>query len=296
MSTGRLTWSGSRPPQLSTSVLRWRAGWHLFARNRFAVAGAVILLIETVIALVGPALAPYDPTDRAASPLLAPSLEHLMGTDDLGRDVLSRIVHGAQISLLTGLAVLAIAFLGGVPLGLLAAYFRRADAVIMRASEIMLAFPSMFLAIGLVAVFGTDLFGVIVAVGISGIWPTAVLTRSVALNILNEDYVLAARAIGSRHSRIIFLHIVPNAAGPLLVSASFRVADGILTVSALSFIGLGAQPPTPEWGAMLSNGREYLFSALHISAFPGLALAITVLAFNLLGDGLRDMFDPRYNR
>ena len=296
MSTGRLTWSGSGGPHLTPTLGRWRAGWYLFARNRFAVAGAVILLIEAAIALFGPLVAPYDPTDRAASPLLGPNLQNLMGTDDLGRDVLSRIVHGARISLLTGLAVLAIAFLGGVPLGLMAAYFRRADAVVMRVSEIMLAFPSMFLAIGLVAVFGTDLLGVIVAVGISGIWPTAVLTRSVALNILNEDYVLAARAVGSRDSRIIFLHIVPNSAGPLLISASFRVADGILTVSALSFIGLGAQPPTPEWGAMLSNGREYLFSALHISAFPGIALATTVLAFNLLGDGLRDMFDPRHNR
>jgi peptide/nickel transport system permease protein len=275
---------------------RWRAGWRLFSRNRFAVLGAVILLIEVIVAVIGPLIAPYDPTERASSPLLGPSLQHLMGTDDLGRDVFSRIVYGARISLFTGIAVLVIAFLGGVPLGLIAGYFRRADPFVMRGSEIMLAFPSMFLAIGLVAVFGTDLIGVIIAVGIAGIWPTAVLTRSIALDVLHQDYVLAARAIGCRDSRIITTHIVPNTTGPLLVSASFRVADGILTVAAISFIGLGAQPPTPEWGAMLSNGREYLFTALYISAFPGLALAITVLAFNLLGDGLRDMFDPRYNR
>lgn len=296
MSGLRLRWGTTVAAGDASALGRWRAGWKLFSRNRLAVAGAVLLFLEVVVAFVGPSLAPYGPTDQAFRPLQGPSLQNLMGTDDIGRDVFSRLLHGTPISLLEGLGVLAIASLAGVPLGLVAAYFRRGDPVIMRASEIMLAFPSMFLAIGLVAVFGTDLSGVIVAVGISGIWPTAVLTRSVALNILNEDYVLAARAVGCRHSQIIFSHIVPNAAGPLLVSASFRVADGILTVSAISFIGLGAQPPTSEWGAMLSNGREYLYSALHVSAFPGLALAITVLAFNLLGDGLRDMLDPRHNR
>lgn len=296
MSGLRLRWPTTVASGDASALGRWRAGMKLFARNRLAVAGAVLLAVEVVVAFVGPSVAPYGPIDQAFRPLQGPSLQNLMGTDDIGRDVFSRLLHGTPISLLEGLGVLAIASLAGVPLGLVAAYFRRGDPVIMRASEIMLAFPSMFLAIGLVAVFGTGLLGVIVAVGISGIWPTAVLTRSVALNILNEDYVLAARAVGCRHSRIIFSHIVPNAAGPLLVSASFRVADGILTVSAISFIGLGAQPPTSEWGAMLSNGREYLYSALHVSAFPGLALAITVLAFNLLGDGLRDMLDPRHNR
>jgi ABC-type dipeptide/oligopeptide/nickel transport system permease subunit len=292
----RLRWSTAFAADDSSAFGRWRAGWRLFARNRLAVAGAALLCIEIVLAFVGPAVAPYDPSEQAFRPLQGPSLQNLMGTDDIGRDVFSRLLHGTPISLLEGLGVLAIASLAGIPLGLVAAYFRRADAVIMRASEIMLAFPSMFLAIGLVAVIGTNLFGVILAVGISGMWPTAVLTRSVALDVLHEDYVLAARAVGCRDSRIIFSHIVPNAAGPLLVAASFRVADGILTVAAISFIGLGAQPPTPEWGAMLSNGREYLFSAVHVSAFPGLALAVTVLAFNLLGDGLRDVFDPRYNR
>jgi peptide/nickel transport system permease protein len=292
----RLRWSTAFAADDTSAFGRWQAGWKLFARNRLAVAGAALLCIEIVLAFVGPAVAPYDPSEQAFRPLQGPSLQNLMGTDDIGRDVFSRLLHGTPISLLEGLGVLAIASLAGIPLGLVAAYFRRADAVIMRASEIMLAFPSMFLAIGLVAVIGTNLFGVILAVGISGMWPTAVLTRSVALDVLHEDYVLAARAVGCRDSRIIFSHIVPNAAGPLLVAASFRVADGILTVAAISFIGLGAQPPTPEWGAMLSNGREYLFSAVHVSAFPGLALAVTVLAFNLLGDGLRDVFDPRYNR
>lgn len=270
--------------------------WHRFARNRFALAGAALLGFMTAVAVFGPVVAPYDPIAQSFPRLQPPRLEHIMGTDDLGRDILSRVIHGTRISMLEGLAVLAIAFGIGMPLGLIAAFFRRAEPVIMRASEIMLAFPSMFLAIGLVAALGTGLLGVIIAAGVSGIWPTTVLTRSVARSTQQNDYVLAAKAIGARNSRIIVTHVLPNSLGPLTVSASFRVADGILTVSAISFIGLGAQPPTPEWGAMLSGGRDYLYSALHVSLFPGLALATTVLAFNLLGDGLRDMLDPRHNR
>jgi ABC-type dipeptide/oligopeptide/nickel transport system permease subunit len=270
--------------------------WLRFARNRFALAGAILLGFVAIVAIIGPFVAPHDPIAQSFVPLQSTSAENLMGTDDLGRDIFSRVLHGTRISMAEGLGVLGIAFGLGMPLGLIAAFFSRAEPIIMRASEIMLAFPSMFLAIGLVAVLGTGLFGVIIAAGVSGIWPTAVLTRSVARSTQQHDYILAARAIGCRNSRIIISHVLPNSLGPLMVSASFRVADGILTVSAISFIGLGAQPPTPEWGAMLSGGRDYLFSALHVSLFPGVALAVTVLAFNLLGDGLRDMLDPRHNR
>jgi peptide/nickel transport system permease protein len=219
-----------------------------------------------------------------------------MGTDDLGRDIFSRILHGAPLSMLEGVVVVVVAFGVGVPLGACAAYFRKLDAVIMRCTEVMLAFPAMLLALGLVAILGPGLASVLIGAGVAGIPPTTVLTRSLVLGVQQNEYVTAARTIGCWPGRILFRHILPNCISSLLVAASFRVALGILIASSLSFLGLGAQPPTPEWGAMLSNGRDFLYRAPHVAAFPGLALGATVLAFNLLGDGLRDMFDPRQAR
>jgi ABC-type dipeptide/oligopeptide/nickel transport system permease subunit len=271
--------------------------WRRFWRNRLAVAGAALLLGELLVVLFGPWLAPYDPTDRdGVNRLTGPSLQHVMGTDDLGRDIFSRILHGAPLSMLEGVVVVVVAFGVGVPLGACAAYFRKLDAVIMRCTEVMLAFPAMLLALGLVAILGPGLASVLIGAGVAGIPPTTVLTRSLVLSVQQNEYVTAARTIGCWPGRILFRHILPNCISSLLVAASFRVALGILIASSLSFLGLGAQPPTPEWGAMLSNGRDFLYRAPHVAAFPGLALGATILAFNLLGDGLRDMFDPRQAR
>jgi peptide/nickel transport system permease protein len=268
--------------------------WRRFRRHRLAVAGSALLLAEILVALLSPWLAPHDPLAQDGSKrLLGPSLEHVMGTDDLGRDILSRIIAGTPLSLLEGVSVVAIAFVAGVPLGASAAYFRKLDAFIMRATELMLAFPAMLLAIGLVAILGPGLASVLIGAGVASIPATTVLTRSLVLSLQHNDYVIAARANGCRDARIIFRHILPNCVSPLIIAASFRIALGILTASSLSFLGLGAQPPAPEWGAMLSNGRDYLYRAPHVAAFPGIALAITVLAFNVLGDGLRDMLDPQ---
>ena len=269
--------------------------WRRFRRNRLATAGLLLVLFEGAVAVAGPWLAPYDPLAQdGIIRLQGPSPQHLMGTDDLGRDIFSRILHGAGLSLGAGIAVVLVGLVTGVPLGAIAAYFRGADALIMRISEVMLALPGMLLALSLVAIMGPGLVSVLLGAGIAGIPSTVLLTRSLVLGIRQNDYVLAARCIGCRDGRIVALHILPNCLSSLTVAQTFRVALGILTVSSLSFLGLGAQPPAPEWGAMLSNGRDFLYRAPHVATFPGLALAVTVLAFNLLGDGLRDMLDPRY--
>jgi peptide/nickel transport system permease protein len=269
--------------------------WGRFRRNRFAVAGSILVAGLTVTALLGPLVAPYDPIAQdGAQRLAGPSAQHLMGTDSLGRDTLSRLLYGAWPSLLEGLSAMGVAFVIGVPLGLAAAYFNLANIVILRISEIMLALPSILLAIGLVAVLGPGLGSLLIAVGVSGVPGTTILTRTVAIGVQKEDFVLGARAIGASDVRIIVSHILPNCLGPLVVSSTFRTAAGMLTASSLSFLGLGVQPPDPEWGAMLSNGRNYLFQAPFITLFPGLAIALSVLGFNLLGDGLRDLLDPRH--
>jgi peptide/nickel transport system permease protein len=268
--------------------------WRRFRRNRLALAGSAILLFELLVAILGPWLAPFDPVVQdGGRRLLGPSPPNWMGTDDLGRDILSRILHGTRISLFEGVVIVAVSMLVGVPLGACAAYFRRIDNFVMRSLEILLAFPGMLLALGLVAIMGPGLTSVLLAAGLSGIPSNAILARGLVLGVQYNEYVVAARAIGCRDRRVLFGHILPNCLSPLVVQASFRVALGILVAAALSFLGLGAQPPAPEWGAMLSNGRDFLYRAPHVAAFPGFALALTVLGFNLLGDGLRDMLDPR---
>jgi peptide/nickel transport system permease protein len=268
--------------------------WNRFRQNRLALLGALIVAAEFVLAAAGPALSPYDPLAmQSGLRLQGPSLEHWMGTDDLGRDILSRIVSGAQLTLLEGVSVVAVSLVIGVPLGACAAYFRRAEMAVMRITDIMLALPQILLALCMIQVLGVGLTSVIIGAGVAGIAPTVLLTRSLVLGVRQNEYVVAARAVGCGDARIVGVHILPNCASGLIVSATFRVGLGILTASSLSFLGLGAQPPAPEWGAMLSNGRDFLYSAPHVAAFPGLALAVTVLGSNLLGDGLRDLLDPR---
>jgi peptide/nickel transport system permease protein len=270
------------------------SAWRRLKKSRFAVLGLLILGIEGFIALVGPLVAPYDPALPSLSlPMQTPSAEHLMGTDDLGRDILSRVLHGGRLAFMEGLIVVTFSMGFGVALGALAGYYGSLDVILGRVTEVLLAYPGLLLAIGIVAVVGPGLVGALIAVSVGGVAPTAVLTRALVRGIAANDYVLAARQVGCRDRRILVLHILPNAMSPLLVQASFRVAIAILSVSGLSFLGLGAQPPAPEWGAMLSSGRDLILVAPHVAAFPGVAIAVTVLGFNLLGDGLRDVFDPR---
>ncbi|HEX7039639.1 MAG TPA: ABC transporter permease [Trueperaceae bacterium] len=264
-------------------------------RNRLGLIGAIILTLEIAVALSASAISPYDPfAQDLRNRMQPPGVEgHLLGTDEFGRDLLSRIVVGTKYSLLVGVAVVTIAFVLGVPFGALAGYYRWADGPIMRVVDLMLAFPQILLALVVVATLGTGLFNVMLAVGLASAPSFARLTRGVVLSLREADYVTATHALGSHDMRVIARHILPNTVAPLIVQSTFRVATGILSAASLSFLGLGAEPPTPEWGSMLSTGRTYLFTSPHLSFFPGIAIFVTVLGFNLLGDGLRDVLDPR---
>ncbi len=266
--------------------------------NRGAMAGLILLTAEILIALGAPWIAPYDPTDQdLLAPLQAPSWSHPFGTDEVGRDILSRLIFGARISLSVGLISVGIAGAGGVALGLVSGFYGgRIEEVILRAMDLMLAFPGILLALAIVAVLGPGLFNVMVAVGLSDIPSFTRLTRGQTLAIREMDYVSGARAIGCPNGRVLWRYILPNVLPALIVLATLRVATAILTASGLSFLGLGAQPPTPEWGAMLALGRTFLRQAWWITTFPGLAIMVTVLGINMLGDGLRDALDPRLRR
>ncbi len=267
-------------------------------RNRGAVAGLILLTAEILVALAAPWIAPYDPTAQdLLAPLQAPSWSHPFGTDEVGRDILSRLIYGARISLSVGLISVGIAGAGGVALGLVSGFFGgRIEEVILRFMDLLLAFPGILLALAIVAVLGPGLFNVMVAVGLSDIPSFTRLTRGQTLAIRELDYVSGARAIGCADGRVLWRYILPNVLPALIVLATLRVATAILTASGLSFLGLGAQPPTPEWGAMLALGRTFLRQAWWITTFPGLAIMVTVLGINMLGDGLRDALDPRLRR
>ncbi len=277
---------------------RWAVMARRFAANRLALIGAVIILIMVVGALVGPVLDPSDPTAmNFDQQFLAPSSSHIMGTDDFGRDIFSRIVNGAMQSLQVGIVSVAIGAVVGSLIGLVSGYFGGwFDLVSQRFIDIMLAFPDLLLALAIVAVLGPSLTNVMIAVGIGSVPVYARLMRGQVLTLKRREYVESARASGAGAGRIIFRHILPNTLSPLVVLASLGIAGAILTGAALSFIGMGAQPPSPEWGAMLSAGREYLRQQWWIATFPGIALALTALGFNLLGDGLRDILDPRMTK
>lgn len=267
-------------------------------KNRSAKAGAIIVLLAAVTAIFAPLIAPHDPFKANLRQMLqTPSLAHPLGTDELGRDILSRIIYGSRISLTLGIVSVGIGLIGGLPLGSIGAYYGGiADLLIMRFIDILLAFPAILLAIVVVSVLGPGLYNAMIAVGISQLPIYARLIRSVVLAIKEKDFVEAARALGAGDAWILFRHIVPNAIGPIIVQATLNIASAILSAAALGFLGLGAQPPTPEWGTMLSKGRVYLRVAPHVTTFTGLAILLTVLGFNLLGDGLRDALDPRMVR
>jgi peptide/nickel transport system permease protein len=263
-------------------------------RNRAAVGGGIFLVLLVLLAVFAPVFAPHDPLRQTANSLAAPSRDHLMGTDLLGRDILSRVIFGARVSLMVGVVAVGIGAISGVAVGLVTGYYGRwIDMFGMRLVDILLAFPGLLLALGIMAVLGPSLVNLMVAVGISSIPEYARLTRGSVLATREQPYVESARVVGCSSLRIMGLHIFPNITAPLIVLATLGIGRAILLATALSFLGLGPQPPTPEWGAMLSAGRDYLRFAWWVTTFPGLAIVLVVLAVNMLGDGLRNALDPR---
>lgn len=273
----------------------WRDAWSRLLKNKAAMFGGAVVLIIIVAGLAAPLIAPYDPLKQnLRASLQPPSPAHWFGTDVHGRDIFSRILYGAAISLRIGFLGALLGGAAGVVLGLVSGFYGgTADMLIMRMVDILLAFPGLLLAIAIIAVIGPGLENVIIAVGVFSVPTFTRVVRGSVLSVRQQDFVTAARTVGAPNTRIMRLHLFPNILAPALVLLTMRVATAILTAASLSFLGLGAQPPTPEWGAMLSDGRDYLVLAPHVATFPGLAILLAVLGFNLLGDGLRDALDPR---
>lgn len=276
----------------------WRLSLRRLLRNRGAVSGLVTLAVLVLAAALAPSITFYDPVALAPrSRLIPPGAEHWFGTDAFGRDIFTRVVWGARVSLQVGFIAVALASLLGVTSGLFAGYFGgRIDNVVMRLIDVMLAFPGILLALAIVAILGPNLTNAMIAVGISASPTYARVTRGAVLQVKELAFIEAAQQSGARAWRIIFVHVLPNILGSLVVIATLGIANAIIAGAALSFLGLGAEPPTPEWGLMLSDGRNYLRHAWWITTFPGLAIMVTVLSMNLVGDGLRDALDPRMNR
>jgi peptide/nickel transport system permease protein len=273
----------------------WADSVQRLARSRAAVAGGLIVVIFVAVAVLAPALAPYEPLrGQLGARLMPPSAEHWLGTDELGRDVLSRVLYGARISLEIQIGAVLLALIAGLALGLVAGYVGRwPDLLIMRVIDVMMAFPGIFLALAIIAALGTGLANVIIAGAISLVPQFARVVRGSILTLREKEFVEAARALGTGDVTIIVRYLLPNSLAPIIVQTSLRMATVLLTASGLSFLGLGVQPPSPEWGAMLSNARTYMITAPHVATVPGLAIMLVVLGFNLLGDGLRDSLDPR---
>jgi len=263
-------------------------------RNWSAMTGLVLIALILLVALLGPGLTPQNPL--APAPLIrlqGPGAEHFFGTDSLGRDIFTRVIYGARISLTIGIISVGISLIPGTILGLLAGYFGKAtDSIIMRLMDMLLAFPAILLAIFITAILEPNLTNTMIAVGIVYIPHYARIVRSSVLRLKEQLFVQAVGHLGGSHSRIIIRHILPNCLPPIIVYATLGMGTAVLQAAALGFLGLGAQPPSPEWGAMLSEGRQYIQLAPHVAAFPGLAILILVLGFNLFGDGLRDVLDP----
>lgn len=272
--------------------------WNRLRKNHLALFGLVIVVLLVFFAITADFIAPYRyDQQNLMKAFESPSKEHFFGTDEFGRDIFSRIIHGSRISLQVGMIAVGIAVVFGGLLGSVAGYYGgRIDNLIMRAMDILLSIPSILLAIAIAASLGPGLYNVMVAVGISSTPQYARIIRGSVLSLRGQEFVEAAKAVGSSDTRIILKHIIPNCLAPIIVQSTLGVASAILTAAGLSFIGLGIQPPTPEWGAMLSGGREYIRDYAYMTIFPGLAIMITILALNFLGDGLRDVLDPKLKR
>jgi dipeptide transport system permease protein len=294
--------AGTAPAAAPPSDLA--AFWHDFRRNTGAVIGLIIILIVTALAVFAPLIAPHHPDRTDSTAFLRPpvwqdggSWSYLLGTDAIGRDLLSRLIWGAQLSLSIGVAVVILSLVSGVLIGMAAGYFRGwVETAIMRAMDIILTLPSLLLAIVIVAILGPGLANAMIAVALVTLPHYVRLTRAAVIGELSKDYVTAARVGGSSNLRIMFKEVLPNCAAPLIVQASLGVSAAILDAAALGFLGLGAQPPASEWGTMLADAREFVLRAWWVVTFPGLMILITVLAFNLVGDGLRDALDPKLKR
>jgi peptide/nickel transport system permease protein len=276
---------------------QWSIAARHFKKNKLAIGGLIVMVLLYVLTLVTPLIAPYDPSEQGniiLSRYLAPSLQHLMGTDKFGRDIFSRVLFGSRISLSIGFIAVAISITLGTLIGAFAGYFGGiVDAILMRFTDMMLSFPRLVLLIVVIALFEPNIYLVVVVLGLTGWMGTARLVRGEVLSLREREFVQAARALGMGDWRIIFRHVVPNTMAPVIVSATLGIGQTILTEASLSFLGLGVQPPTPSWGNMVSDGRDALINAWWIATFPGVAIVVTVVAFNLLGDGLRDALDPR---
>jgi len=269
--------------------------WRRLKKSKLAISGLVILSALIAMAILADVIAPYDFAKQdLKSALQYPSWKHIFGTDEFGRDIFSRMVYGSRISLEVGFIAVGIAVLVGGSLGAVSGYYGgMLDNVIMRCMDVLLSIPSILLAIAILAAMGPGLINLMIATGISSIPGYARIVRASVLSVKGQEFVEAAKAVGSSNARIILRHIIPNSLAPLLVQATLGIASAILTAAGLSFIGLGVQPPTPEWGAMLSGGRGYIRDYAYMTIFPGLAIAVTIFGLNVLGDGLRDALDPK---
>lgn len=263
-------------------------------KNKLAVAGCIIILVQILMAIFAPFIVIHDPVKQNLSASELPMLSegHWLGTDNYGRDVWSRIVYGARVSLVVGIAAVTLGLIGGVTLGLLGGYYRKLDGVIMRIVDLLFSFPGILLAMLIIAVLGTSLVNVAIAISIWSIPTCARIVRGSVLSIKEKEYIMAMKSMGASDIRIMLKHILPNAFAPIIVFATMRMATAILSTASLSYLGLGAQPPTPEWGAMISQGQSFMWTSPHLTIIPGIAIMLTVFAFNVVGDGLRDALDP----
>ncbi len=275
--------------------MKKRRFWARFRRNRLAMTGLIMVAASFVISLAAPWLAPYDPNHiDLQAVLLPPCAEHWWGTDPLGRDVLSRIIFGSQVSLKVGFVSVGLATLIGLLVGSLAGFYGGwVDYLLMRLVDLMLCFPSFFLILAVIAVLEPSIWNIMVVIGFTSWMGVARLVRAEFLSLREREFVVAARALGASDLRLIFVHLLPNALAPVMVSATLGVAGAILTESALSFLGLGVQPPTPSWGNILTAGKDNIEIAWWLSFFPGLAILLTVMSYNFLGEGIREAVDPR---
>jgi peptide/nickel transport system permease protein len=288
--------TGGRPLTILTEPRRLESGrfWRRFRRERKAFVGLALVLFLVVISVFGPVLAPYDPDADDFGLFGSPSIEHPMGTDSFGRDLFSRVIIGTRVSFSVGILAALSAMVFGVLLGMVAGYYGGwVDSVISRCIDLLWAFPVIILAVGMVAVFGAGFRNVAIAIAVAFLDDFARIVRAEMLSLREQDFTLAARSLGARHRRIMFRHILPNMAAPIIVQATFAVGLGILAESTLTFLGLGINPTTPSWGQALNEGRDFIRQAWWISVFPGLAIVFTVLGLNLFGDGLRDALDVR---
>jgi peptide/nickel transport system permease protein len=263
-------------------------------KNKLAVIGIIIIALQIGMAIFAPLITFHDPVKQnlSAGELPMFSEGHWLGTDNYGRDVWSRIVYGARISLVVGFVAVSLGLFGGIILGMLGGYYKKLDGVIMRIVDLLFSFPGILLAMLIIAILGTSLINVAIAISIWSIPTCARIVRGSVLSIKEKEYIMAMKSLGASDLRIMFKHILPNAFAPIIVFATMRMATAILSTASLSYLGLGAQPPTPEWGAMISQGQAFMWSSPHLTIVPGIAIMLTVFAFNVVGDGLRDAIDP----